>query len=131
MQGFTTIDLIILIVYLGAVLFAGLYFPKREMMETVFQGRWNNPMVGYIGFHLRHLIKPDIVPVPGREFICGNMDYVVCTVRYDCGNPHHYQVFPAHLQQADIDTAYHYLEIRFGSKGNRAFSALLCLSYTR
>ena len=31
MQGFTMIDLVILVVYLAAVLFAGLHFAKREM----------------------------------------------------------------------------------------------------
>ena len=31
MQGFTYIDLAILIVYLAAVLFAGLHFAKKEM----------------------------------------------------------------------------------------------------
>ena len=31
MQGFTVIDLIILVVYLAAVLFAGLHFAKKEM----------------------------------------------------------------------------------------------------
>lgn len=31
MQGFTVIDLIILIVYLAAVLFAGLHFDKKDM----------------------------------------------------------------------------------------------------
>ena len=31
MQGFTYIDLIILVVYLAAVLFAGLHFAKKEM----------------------------------------------------------------------------------------------------
>lgn len=31
MQGFTVIDLVILIVYLAAVLFAGLHFAKKEM----------------------------------------------------------------------------------------------------
>lgn len=30
MQGFTVIDLVILIVYLAAVLFAGLHFAKRK-----------------------------------------------------------------------------------------------------
>lgn len=30
MQGFTVIDLIILIVYLAAVLFAGLHFAKKK-----------------------------------------------------------------------------------------------------
>ena len=31
MQGFTMIDLIILVVYLAAVLFAGLHFAKKDM----------------------------------------------------------------------------------------------------
>ena len=33
MQGFTVIDMIILIVYLAAVLFAGLHFAKKDMKE--------------------------------------------------------------------------------------------------
>ena len=37
MQGFTYIDLIILVVYLAAVLFAGLHFAKKEMKgERIF-----------------------------------------------------------------------------------------------
>ena len=31
MQGFAMVDLVILVVYLAAVLFAGLHFAKREM----------------------------------------------------------------------------------------------------
>lgn len=31
MQGFTMIDLVILVVYLAAVLLAGLHFAKKEM----------------------------------------------------------------------------------------------------
>ena len=39
MQGFTIIDLIILIVYLAAVLFAGLHFAKKEMKgKEYFKG---------------------------------------------------------------------------------------------
>ena len=34
MQGFTVIDLIILIVYLAAVLLAGLHFAKKEMKAS-------------------------------------------------------------------------------------------------
>lgn len=34
--GFTTIDLFILIIYLAAVLFAGLYFSKKEMKGKEF-----------------------------------------------------------------------------------------------
>ena len=38
MQGFTVIDLIILIVYLAAVLFAGLHFAKkRNEGKRIFQ----------------------------------------------------------------------------------------------
>ena len=39
MQGFTVVDLVILIVYLAAVLFAGLHFAKREMKgKEYFKG---------------------------------------------------------------------------------------------
>ena len=39
MQGFTMIDLIILVVYLAAVLFAGLHFAKKDMKgKEYFRG---------------------------------------------------------------------------------------------
>ena len=39
MQGFTYIDLIILVVYLAAVLFAGLYLANKEMKgKEYFKG---------------------------------------------------------------------------------------------
>ena len=39
MQGFTIVDLVILIVYLAAVLFAGLHFAKKEMKgKEYFKG---------------------------------------------------------------------------------------------
>ena len=31
MQGFTVVDLVILVIYLAAVLFAGLHFAKKEL----------------------------------------------------------------------------------------------------
>lgn len=31
MQGFTVVDLVILVIYLAAVLFAGLHFAKKEI----------------------------------------------------------------------------------------------------
>lgn len=36
MQGFTVVDLVILVVYLAAVLFAGLHFAKKEMKGKEF-----------------------------------------------------------------------------------------------
>ena len=39
MQGFTMIDLVILIVYLAGVLFAGLHFAKKDMKgKEYFKG---------------------------------------------------------------------------------------------
>ena len=44
MQGFTYIDLAILIVYLAAVLFAGLHFAKKEMTgKEYFKGDGSGP----------------------------------------------------------------------------------------
>ena len=91
MQGFTTIDLIILIVYLAAVLFAGLFFSKKEMKgKEFFKGRRHHSVVGYLRFHIRNIIKSHFLPVPGRKFLCRNMDYVVRTVRNACGHTHYH-----------------------------------------
>ena len=39
MQGFTVVDLVILVIYLAAVLFAGLHFAKKEMKgKEYFKG---------------------------------------------------------------------------------------------
>ena len=43
MQGFTYIDLIILVVYLAAVLFAGLHFAKKEMKGKEYFNAACNP----------------------------------------------------------------------------------------
>lgn len=62
MQGFTTIDLIVLIVYLGAVLFAGLRFSKKEMAgKEYFRGDGS---------------------IPCWKFLRRDMDYVVCSTWY-------------------------------------------------
>lgn len=37
MQGFTVVDLVILVVYLAAVLFAGLHFSKKEMKRNILR----------------------------------------------------------------------------------------------
>ena len=44
MQGFTVVDLVILVVYLAAVLFAGLHFAKKEMKgKEYFKGEGTVP----------------------------------------------------------------------------------------
>lgn len=67
MQGFTYIDLIILVVYLAAVLFAGLHFAKKEMKgKEYFKGGWNRSVVGYIGIYLRNIAEPDFIFIISR-----------------------------------------------------------------
>ena len=45
MQGFTVVDLVILVIYLAAVLFAGLHFAKKEMKgKEYFKGDGTVPV---------------------------------------------------------------------------------------
>ena len=122
MQGFTVIDLIILIVYLAAVLFAGLHFAKKDMKgkeyfkgdspvcgsslrkernegKRVFQGRRHRAVVGDFRIHLCDPVKPYFISVPCGQLLCRDLDYVVCTVGHAACHPADYQVFPADLQQ--------------------------------
>ena len=75
MQGFTYIDLIILVVYLAAVLFAGLHFAKKEMKgKEYFKGDGTVPW---------WVTSVSIF----ATLLCRNMDHVVCTARYAACNP--------------------------------------------
>lgn len=59
MQGFTTIDLAILIIYLAAVLFAGLHFAKREMKgKEYFKGDGTIPWWVTSVFFFAALLSP-------------------------------------------------------------------------
>lgn len=68
--GFTTIDLFILIIYLAAVLFAGLYFSKKEMKGKEFL----KVMVPFLGMLPQYLyLLPCLVQSHfglSREFLC-------------------------------------------------------------
>lgn len=99
MQGFTTIDLIILIVYLAAVLVIGLAFAKKDMQgKEFFRGGRNDSMVGDLCLDFRHTVESDLFSVTGGKFLCRHMDSVVCAAWYaDCHSSHH-PVFPAHVQ---------------------------------
>ena len=99
MQGFTYIDLIILVVYLAAILFAGLHFAKKEMKgKEYFKGDGTVPWWVTLRIYFRNFIKPDFIPVTGRKLICRNMDHVVCTARYAFAIPITIKFFPADLQ---------------------------------
>ena len=66
MQGFTYIDLIILVVYLAAVLFAGLHFAKKEMKgKEYFKGDGTVPW-WVTSVSLRNIAEPDFIFIISR-----------------------------------------------------------------
>ena len=130
MQGFTTIDLIILIVYLGAVLFAGLYFSKKEMKgKEFFKGDGTIPWwVTSVSIFATLLSPISFLSLAGNSYAgtwimwfaqLGMIVAIPITIRF----------FLPIYSKLDIDTAYHYLEIRFGSKGLRVLGAVMFIVY--
>ncbi|MBT9777684.1 sodium/solute symporter [Clostridium sp. MCC353] len=130
MQGFTTIDLIILVVYLGAVLFAGLYFSKKEMKgKEFFKGDGTIPWwVTSVSIFATLLSPISFLSLAGNSYAgtwimwfaqLGMLVAIPITIRF----------FLPIYSKLDIDTAYHYLEIRFNSKGLRVLGAVMFIVY--
>ena len=130
MQGFTTIDLIILIVYLAAVLFAGLFFSKKEMKgKEFFKGDGTIPWwVTSVSIFATLLSPISFLSLAGNSYAgtwimwfaqLGMLVAIPITIRF----------FLPIYSKLDIDTAYHYLEIRFGSKGLRVLGAFMFIVY--
>ena len=82
MQGFTVVDLVILVIYLAAVLFAGLHFAKKEMKgKEYFKGDGTVPWWVTSVSIFATLIS--------RKLIRRNMDHVVRTAWYAVSYPDH------------------------------------------
>ena len=87
MQGFTVVDLVILVVYLAAVLFAGLHFAKKEMKgKEYFKGDGTVPW-WVTSVSIFATVKSDFIPVISRKLIRRNMDHVVRTAWYAVSYP--------------------------------------------
>lgn len=98
MQGFTVIDLVILILYLAAVLFAGLHFAKKEMKgKEYFKGDGTVPWWVTSVSIFATLLSPISFFVFGRKLLCGDMDHVVCTAWHAARNSGNDPLFPADL----------------------------------
>lgn len=87
MQGFTYIDLIILVVYLAAVLFAGLHFAKKEMKgKEYFKGDGTVPWwVTSVSIFATLLSPISFLSLAGNS-LCRYLDHVVCTAWYAACN---------------------------------------------
>ena len=130
MQGFTTIDLIILVVYLAAVLFAGLYFSKKEMKgKEFFKGDGTIPWwVTSVSIFATLLSPISFLSLAGNSY-AGTWIMWFAQLGMIVAIPITIKFFLPIYSKLDIDTAYHYLEIRFGSKGLRVLGAVMFIIY--
>lgn len=130
MQGFTVIDLIILIVYLAAVLFAGLFFSKKEMKgKEFFKGDGTIPWwVTSVSIFATLLSPISFLSLAGNSY-AGTWIMWFAQLGMLVAIPITIKFFLPIYSKLDIDTAYHYLELRFNSKGLRILGAVMFIIY--
>lgn len=130
MEGFTWIDMTILVVYLAAVLFAGLHFSKKEMKgKEFFRGDGTIPWwVTSVSIFATLLSPISFLSLAGNSYggtwilwfaQLGMLVAIPITIRF----------FLPLYSRLDIDTAYEYLQIRFQSKGLRILGAVMFIIY--
>lgn len=130
MKGFTVIDLIILIVYLAAVLFAGLHFAKKEMKgKEYFKGDGTVPWwVTSVSIFATLLSPISFLSLAGNSY-AGTWIMWFAQLGMLLAIPVTIKFFLPIYSKLGIDTAYHYLELRFGSKGLRVLGAVMFIIY--
>ena len=130
MQGFTTIDLIILIVYLAAVLVIGLAFAKKDMQgKEFFRGDGTIPWwVTSVSIFATLLSPISFLSLVGNSYAgtwilwfaqLGMLIAIPVTIRF----------FLPMYSRLNIDTAYEYLQLRFDSRGLRILGAIMFIIY--
>lgn len=130
MQGFTTIDLIILIVYLTGVLVIGLAFAKKDMEgKEFFRGDGTIPWwVTSVSIFATLLSPISFLSLVGNSYAgtwllwfaqLGMLIAIPVTIRF----------FLPMYNRLNIDTAYEYLQMRFNDKGLRILGAVMFIIY--
>ncbi|MGL5765499.1 MAG: sodium:solute symporter [Sarcina sp.] len=130
MLGFTYIDFIILVVYLIAVLVVGLHFSKKEMKgKEFFKGDGSIPWWVTSFSIFATLLSPiSFLSLAGNSYNgtwilwfaqLGMLIAVPLTIKF----------FLPIYSKYEIDTAYHYLEIRYKDKGLRVLGAIMFIIY--
>ena len=126
LRGFTWIDTTVLVVYMVGVLLAGIYFSKKEMKgKEFFKGDGSVPwFVTCVSIFATLLSPISFLALAGNSYggtwmlwfaQLGMIIAIPLTIRY----------FLPVYARLDIDTAYHYLEIRFNSAALRVLGALM------
>ena len=130
MQGFTLIDLIILVLYLGAVLAAGLFFAKKDMKgKEYFKGDGTIPWwVTSVSIFATLLSPISFLSLAGNSY-AGTWIMWFAQLGMLIAIPLAIRFFLPVYAKLDIDTAYHYLELRFGSKALRILGAVMVIIY--
>lgn len=130
MQGFTWIDTTVLVVYLLLVLLAGLWFSNKEHEgKEFFKDDGTIPWYVTCVSIFATLLSPiSFLSLPGNSFggswilwwaQIGMIIAIPLTIKY----------FLPIYSTLQIDTAYHYLEKRFDSKGLRILGALMFIIF--
>ncbi|MDE6357289.1 MAG: sodium:solute symporter [Eubacteriales bacterium] len=129
-SGFTIIDLIILIGYLLAVLIAGVLFSKKDMKgKEFFKGDGTIPWwVTSVSIFATLLSPISFLSLVGNSY-AGTWLLWFAQLGMIIAIPITIKFFLPIYSRLDIDTAYHYLEIRFGSKGLRILGAIMFIIY--
>lgn len=130
MQGFTTIDFGILVIYLLAVLFAGLLFSKKEMKgKEFFKGDGTIPWwVTSVSIFATLLSPISFLSLAGNSY-GGTWILWFAQLGIFIAVPLTIKFFLPLYSRLDLDTAYQYLEIRYNSKGLRVIGALMFIIY--
>ena len=130
MRGFTMIDLAIVIINLAAVLFAGMYFSKKKMTgKEYFKGDGTIPWwVTSVSIFATLLSPISFLSIAGNSY---NGTWVLWFAQLGIfiAVPLTIRLFLPVYSKLKIDTAYHYLELRYKSKGLRVLGALLFIIY--
>ncbi len=130
MQGFTMVDLVILVVYLAAVLLAGLHFAKKEMTgKEYFKGDGTVPWwVTSVSIFATLLSPISFLSLAGNSY-AGTWLMWFAQLGMLLAIPLTIKFFLPIYSKLDIDTAYHYLELRFESRGLRVLGAVMFIIY--
>lgn len=129
-SGFTMIDLAIIVIYLLAVLVVGLLLSKKEMQgKEFFKGDGTIPWYVTAFSIFATLLSPiSFMTLAGNSY-AGTWLMFFAQMGMLIAIPVAIRFFLPIYAYLDIDSAYHYLEIRFGSKLLRALSAVFFIIY--
>ena len=130
MTGFTMIDMIILIAYLGLVLLAGLYFSKKDMKgKEFFKGDGTIPWwVTSVSIFATLLSPISFLSIAGNSYN-GTWLLWFAQLGIFIAVPLTIKFFLPIYSRLGIDTAYHYLEVRYNDKCLRVLGALMFIIY--